>query len=238
MNEERPEGSQAVRRLLLGFVAVACLLGCAGGHTTMPPPRDAGFSAYRVGAPDLLAIVVLPDPVIEREATVRPDGMISLDLIGDVPAAGRTTEEVAADIQKRMSRYKRDARATVRLLEARSTEVTVLGEVRTPNTFPLVKRTRVVEAIGLVGGETMFARTGKIRVIRTDAGETVVYIVNLNDIRSGDLTTNIMLAEGDIVYVPPNVFARIGYAVNALFMPFQPFMGIANAFMGSAIAGR
>ena len=95
---------------------------------------------------------------------------------------------------------------------------------------------RVVEAIGQVGGETIFARTGRVRVIRSGGGETAVYLVDLNAIRGGDLSTNILLASGDIVYVEPNIFARIGYAMNALLLPFQPFMGIANAFMGSAIA--
>ena len=92
------------------------------------------------------------------------------------------------------------------------------------------------EAIGQVGGETIFARTGKIRVIRAAGAESAVYTVDLNAIRAGDQSTNMLLRSGDIVYVPPNVFARIGYAMNALLLPFQPFMGVAYAFIGSAIA--
>ena len=222
---------------LAGLVLAAS--GCGGAlrsYDPVPAPRGGAYAAFRVGAPDVLTVVILPDPPILREVVVRPDGMISLDLIGDIPAGGRTTEEIAADIETRIARFKRDAAVTVTLKETHSTAVTVFGEVRAPNTFPLVRETRVVEAIGQVGGETIFARTGRVRVIRSGGGETAVYLVDLNAIRGGDLSTNILLASGDIVYVEPNVFARIGYAMNALLLPFQPFMGIANAFMGSAIA--
>jgi polysaccharide export outer membrane protein len=225
------------RRASAGLaLLVAAALGCASSSNPVPAPSGASFGHYRVGAPDILDVTILPEPTIERQVVVRPDGMISMDLIGDVPAGGRSVDEIAADIEKRISRFKRDASVTVRLKEAQSTAITVFGEVRVPNTFPLVKETRVAEAIGKVGGETIFARTGKIRVIRSGGGEAAVYIVDLNAIRSGDMRTNIVLASGDIVYVPPNVFARIGYAMNLIFLPFQPFLGMANAFLGAAIA--
>jgi polysaccharide export outer membrane protein len=227
----------ADRRTSLGLAALALLgaLGCAS-HPLAPPPEAGSFAVYRVGAPDQLEVTVLPDPPIERRIVVRPDGMISLDLIGDVPAGGRTIEEIAADIEQRMSRFKRDASVSVRLAAAASTAVTVFGEVRAPRAFALTKETRVAEAIGQVGGETIFARTGKIRVIRAAGAESAVYTVDLNAIRAGDQSTNMLLRSGDIVYVPPNIFARIGYAMNALLLPFQPFMGVAYAFIGSAIA--
>jgi polysaccharide export outer membrane protein len=219
----------------LALLALWAALGCAS-YQPAPPPVEGSIPVYRVGAPDQLEVTVLPDPPIERRVLVRPDGMISLDLIGDVPAGGRTLEEIAADIEQRMSRFKLDASANVRLAEAASTAVTVFGEVRTPRAFPLTKETRVAEAIGMVGGETIFARTAKVRVIRSAGAESAVYVVNLNVIRAGDLSTNMVLRSGDIVFVPPNVFARIGYAMNTLFMPFQPFLGVAYSFLGSALA--
>jgi len=223
------------RRAAAGILVLLCAvaLGCAS-FESVPPPKAGAYAAYRVGAPDKLQVVVLPDPAIVREVSVRPDGMISMDLIGDVPAGGRTIDEISADIERRISRFKRDAKVTVSLLDPLSTAVTVFGEVKDPRAFPLAKQTRVAEAIGIVGGETIFARTAKIRVVRSGGGETVVYLVNLNAIRSGDLSTNILLTSGDIVYVPPNVFARIGYAVNALFLPLQPFFGFMGYF-GSVV---
>jgi polysaccharide export outer membrane protein len=225
------------RRTSAGLALLAAAaLGCASTSNPVPAPTGASYGSYRVGAPDILEVSILPEPTIERQVVVRPDGMISMDLIGDVPAGGRTVEEIASDIEKRIARFKRDASVTVRLKDAESTAITVFGEVRGPDAFPLVKETRVAEAIGMVGGETIFARTGRIRVIRSGGGEAAVYIVDLNAIRAGDMRTNIVLASGDIVYVPPNVFARIGYAMNLIFLPFQPFLGMANAFLGAAVA--
>jgi polysaccharide export outer membrane protein len=208
--------------------------GCGGAmrsYDKLPPPKAGAYATFRVGAPDILSVVVLPEPVIALpQVVVRPDGMISIDLIGDVPAGGRTVEEIAADIERRIARFKRDASVTVSLAQANSTAVTVFGEVNRPSSFPLTKDTRIAEAIGMVGGETMFARTGKIRIVRTSGGETAVFDVDLNAIRGGDLSTNILLASGDIVYVAPNMFARIGYAMNSLFLPFQPLFGMMRTF--------
>ena len=64
----------------------------------------------------------------------------------------------------------------------------------------------------------------------SDAAETAVFTVNLNHIRKGDLSTNIALRSGDIVYVPPNPFARVGYAPNSLLLPIQPFFGFLRTF--------
>jgi polysaccharide export outer membrane protein len=221
-----------------GAAMLALLLVAAQGCTginPVPPPKPGAYAPYRVGAPDTLGVTILPEPAIERTVTVRPDGMISLDLIGDVPAAGRMIDEIAADIEQRISRFKRDANVTVTLDQAMSTAVTVFGEVRGPSSFPLLKETRIAEAIGMVSGETLFATTSKIRVVRSGGGETVVYLVSLNAIRKGDLSTNMVLVPGDIVYVPPNIFARIGYAINTVLFPFQPFMGLFTSAVGSYI---
>lgn len=226
---------------LLGAVAAlaltAGLVACAGAGG--PPPGPASGS-YRVGPPDQLKITVLPEPVIEREATVRPDGMISVDLIGDVAAAGRTPEEIAHDIETRIGRFKRDARVTVALAAALSEQVTVLGEVGRPATFPLSRQTRVVEALGTVGGITVFAATSRIRLIRPNEGKTQVFSVDLDSIQSGDLSTNYLLQGGDLLYVPPGVMASIGYTLEAVLFPFQQLFGFGanvstKVFTGGAL---
>jgi polysaccharide export outer membrane protein len=161
--------------------------------------------------------------------------MITLPLIGEVVARDRTVSEITAEIQERIARYKRDPHVTVALAAAQSTDIVVLGEVNRPSSFPLVKETRVVEAIGLVGGTTEFGSDSHIRVIRTEDGVTKVMRVNLNAIRKGDLSTNLMLIPGDFVYVPPTAWARFGYALNALLMPFQPALGLGMGAASRAI---
>lgn len=231
-----------VRRPLAARIALAaCALLLAGGLSacsgTNGAPPGPQTLAYRVGPPDLLRITILPEPLIEREAVVRPDGMISVDLIGDVAAAGRTTEEIAADIENRIGRFKRDARVTVALGAALSTEVTVLGEVGRPSTFPLSRQTRVVEAIGTVGGTTTFAAKSRIRLIRTGEGKTQVYKVNLSNIQSGNMGTNYLLQGGDLVYVPPGVMAAIGYQLQALLFPFQQLLGFGGSITTKVFTG-
>ncbi len=222
------------RRACAALVSLAWLaLGCQTTLSAPPPVRS--YENYRVGAPDRLSVSILPDPVITRDVVVRPDGMISVDLIGDVPASGRTVDEIARDVEKRVARFKRGASATVAVVEARSTAITILGEVRSNQTFPLLKETRVIEAIGMAGGTAPFASLGNVRVIRSQGGETSVIGVDLKAIQRGDLATNLMLIPGDVIYVPPTLLARFGYGVQALLFPFQPLMGIATSAAGNAI---
>jgi polysaccharide export outer membrane protein len=218
----------------LALVLGAGLSGCTGTSGAPPGPQ---VTAYRVGPPDQLHITILPEPVIERDVIVRPDGMISIDLIGDIAASGRTTEEIAGDIETRIGRFKRDARVTVALGAALSSEVTVLGEISRPSTFPLSRQTRVVEAIGTVGGTTVFSATSRIRLIRTQDGKTHVYNIDLDAIQGGDLRTNYLLQGGDLVYVPPGIMASIGYAVQAALFPFQQIFGFGASVTTKVFTG-
>lgn len=229
-------GWARAQRIALVGLALAVATGCASSPNAAPPPKAKAFETYRVGPPDVLAVNILPDPRIEREVVVRPDGMISIDLVGDVPAGGRTVEEIAEDVQKRIARFKRGAMVTVSVTRATSTAVTLLGEVRANRAFPLVKETRAAEAIGLSGGVNPFANTDNIKVIRFTSGETVVYTVDMAAIQGGDLRTNVLLAGGDIIYVPPTFWARIGHAINAMLYPFAPFLGFGTSLAGSAAA--
>ncbi len=218
---------------IVSSALAALALGCT--TTLAPPPAVDAPPSYRVGAPDSLAIAILPEPTIEAEVQVRPDGMITVPLIGDVLAGGRTIPEIATEIEERIARFKRDPHVTVALAAASSTDIVILGEVGRPAAFPLVKETRIVEAIGLVGGTTAFSSDRNIRVIRTVDGETQVLRVDLSAIRKGDLSTNLILLPGDFVYAPPTLWARFGYALNTLLFPFQPLMGMARTVGGNLV---
>lgn len=209
-------------------------LACAGGNM-VPPPQAPPIEGYVVGAPDNLRILILPDPEIERDVRVRPDGMISIDLVGDVQAGGLTPTQIAESIREKITRFKRDAAVSVTVIDSPSQFVTVYGEVTTPGTFSLTAETRVSEAIGQVGGTRPFASLNKIRVVRTDGANTQVLRVRLRDIEKGDLSTNFVVEEGDLIVVPPTGLARVGYAVQMLLFPFQPV--ISGAASVGAVAG-
>ena len=103
-------GFRAVCALaLLSFVAMA---GCASIDPQPEPQPEKNFGTYRTAPPDQLLVSVLPEPLLERSVVVRPDGMISFDLVGDIPASGRTLDEIAKEIEGKIGEYKRGARVT------------------------------------------------------------------------------------------------------------------------------
>lgn len=224
--------SVALLALLIAPLAFATACSSPGVAPPLPTSR-----AYTVGPPDQLSVSILPEPEILREVVVRPDGMISVELIGDIPAAGRSTSEIAADIEKRIGRYKRDARVTVALKRALSSQVTVLGEVTRNATFPISRETRLTEALGMVGGPSFFAARTRVRVIRHQGESATVYRVNLKDIQKGDLSTNMMLQGGDIVYLPPTRMAVVGYAIQSLLFPIQQLIGFGSRVTTTVFTG-
>ena len=227
--------SNRSRLLAMAVLLVAGVaFGCA---SPSPAPKLEPSGVYRVGAPDVLTITVLPEPAIERQAIVRPDGMISIDLIGDVPAAGRTPEEIAADVEKRISKYKRGARATVAVSVAQSSTITILGEVSAPSTFSLNKDTRLIEAIGAVGGPTRFAAESRVRIVRSFGGSPRVLSANLSAIQNGDLSTNYKLEAGDLIVVPPTVWASIGYGIQAVTFPLSQLFGFGGNVATTVVTG-
>lgn len=223
--------------LMCVLVIVAATLFGACATTDTAPPAAPTAQPYRIGPPDHLVIHILPEPIIERSVVVRPDGMISIDLVGDVPAAGRTAEEIAEDIQTRIGRYKRDARVTVALQQSLSTEITIFGEVRRPGTFPLDRETRLAAALGRVGGPRPLAALSRIRIIRFEDGQTRVYKSNLKAIEKGDLSSNMLMRGGDIIIVPPTRWASVGYTVAALFFPIQQILGLGSKVTTTVITG-
>jgi polysaccharide export outer membrane protein len=216
--------------LLLALVATTACFARAVPPPVAPPP-----ATYRVGAPDDLLISILPEPVIERVVVVRPDGRISIDLIGDVVASGRTTEQLAGDIREKISRFKRDAVVTVSVVASKSSTITVFGQVSAPGSQILDRETRLAEAIGAAGGTNLFASLGRVRVVRSNPEETKILRVNLRDIQYGDQSTNFMLQDGDIVVVPPNAIARVGFALQTLLFPFQQ---VLSAGSGAFVVAR
>jgi polysaccharide export outer membrane protein len=217
-------------------VALAALAGCASTATPAPPPSRAD-RPYLVGPPDDLLITIRPEPAIVRQVVVQPDGKISVDMVGEVQAGGRTMTEISNEIAKRISPYIRSPQVTVSLVESKSIAITILGHVQRPATFPLQRDMRVSEAIGLVAGPTELGAASRIRVVRQTGGKPQVYRVNLDAIRAGDLSSNISLEAGDVIYVPPTVSASIGLALRGFFFPFQQIFGMGGSAARIAVTG-
>jgi len=222
----RSNRSAGIALLFAALGALACV------HSPNPAP-DVKYMDYLIGPPDRLTVTILPDPPVVEKVVVRPDGMITIQLIGDVPAGGKTTDQVAVDIQNRIGRFKRGALVTVALAEAESPVISVFGEVRNPTTFALTRQMRISEALGTVGGPTLFANSDEVQLVRPGSPPRLL-MVDLDAIRDGDLRTNIQVYGGDIVYVPPTALASVGYFFQQLLFPFTPFFGAAGIAAGVA----
>ena len=228
---------------LVGAVtfAVAMALGCA---SPMMPEGEAAPRAvasdvselYRVGASDRLVVRVLPDPAIERSVVVRPDGYFSLDLIGDVQAAGKTLREIGDEIEVRMEEFRQSPSVSVSLEQPLSNAVAVMGEVGTPTLFPLERDTTQSEAIARAGGATQLAAASRVRVIRKSGVDEVLYLADLNEIQGGDAATDMLLQRGDLVYVPPAATVEAGYALRRFLFPLEQLMQtVAGPLLGFLI---
>ncbi len=160
---------------------------------------------YIIGAEDVIEVSVWKSPDLSTSIMVRPDGMISLPLIGDVQANNRTAKELKDEIERRLTEYKQDPIVSIIVKEANSQAIFVTGEVARPGKYPLRSETTIVQAITLAGGFTQWADKDKVVIIRKSPmnPEGNRFIVKYSDIVSGkNMKANILLKAGDTVIVP------------------------------------
>lgn len=188
----------------LGAVTL-CLIVVAGCVPAEPTSVPLGLAdpGYHLGPEDTLMISVWKDEHLTREAVVRPDGMVSFPLIGDVPAAGLTVEEVRQDIAKRLARFVPSPHVSVALMKLQSYKIYVMGRVAKPGEYLVGHYTDVLQALSLAGGLTPFASENDIKIIRRESGDERVFFFRYGDIQKGrELKQNILLERGDVVMVP------------------------------------
>jgi polysaccharide export outer membrane protein len=203
---------------LYRFIALVLLLmltGCATAPGSSQAPKfnaDAqAVSTYHIGVDDQLQITVWHNPDLSVSVPVRPDGKITVPLIGDVVAGGKTPEEVAAEVKDKLQAYVRDPQVAVILTELRSHEylsrVRVTGAVRTPVSLPYRQGMTVLDAVLAAGGTTEFAAPDHTELYRKDGDSTKSYAVQLGNIlQQGELTTNYPVQPGDVITVPQRSF--------------------------------
>lgn len=184
-----------------------------------PEGTIAAEGKYIIGVRDELRIAVWRCPELERTVEVRPeDGRITYPLIGDVKAAGLTPKELAQQISNKLAYYVKEPRVAVGVQKFGDKKVYVFGEVLRRGTFRLERGDRIIDLISRAGGFTDNAVLSTTYVIRGGYEESRMIRVNLARlIHKGDLSQNVYLSEGDIVYVPQSEFENINYALRKLF---------------------
>jgi len=201
--------------VLFAVCVTALLSGCASNGLTEAPKIDPGAQAvttYRIGVDDQLQVTVWQNQDLSVSVPVRPDGKITVPLIGDVMAGGKTPEEVAAEIKEKLASYVRDPQVAVILTALRSHEylsrVRVTGAVRQPVSIPYRQGMTVLDAVLAAGGTTEFAAPDRTELFREGRnGVTTPYAVRLDKVlQKGDLDTNYPVQPGDVVTVPMRSF--------------------------------
>lgn len=192
-----------------GFIALVVMVLFTG--LLARPLYAEGGGTYQIGVDDVISINVWKNPELSVEVPVRPDGMVSMPLVGDVQAGGLTPEEVAQNIQNKLRIYIRDPRVAVIVTELVSHEflsrVRVTGAVVEPTSLPYRQGMTVLDAVLQAGGVTEFASSNGTKLYRKENGETKIYKVRLKDIlKKGKLETNIPLKPGDVITIPESVF--------------------------------
>ena len=172
----------------------------AMGATPAAAVVDPG---YRLGAEDVMLVSVWKDEQLTREVVVRPDGMFSFPLVGDIQAEDRTVEEIRTDLVKRLTRYIPNPNVSVAVTKVLSYKIYVVGRVNKPGEYLIGHYTDVLQALSLAGGLTPFAAENDIKVIRRIKGQQQVFRFRYGDVRKGqELEQNILLQRGDAVMVP------------------------------------
>jgi polysaccharide biosynthesis/export protein len=158
---------------------------------------------YVIGAEDVLSIVFWRDKEMSADVVVRPDGKISLPLLNDVEAAGRTPDQLRAQLIKAASKYLEEPTAAVVVKEIHSRKVFVSGQVGKSGSYPLIGEMNVLQAIAHVGGLLEYADSKNIVILRNEDGQERRFKFNYKDVVKGkNVLQNIMLKPGDTIIVP------------------------------------
>lgn len=190
------------------FLVLTLFIPCAFGQTeadrkVLPSQSEVNAGSYTIGKGDVLEVNVWREPMLSGEVVVRNDGMISIALAGDVHAAGRTTLDLKVEIQDRLRKYLGEPVVTVILRTPASQKFYVVGEVKTPGEYDLIKEMTVVQAIARAGGFTEWAKKDKLLILRSDGGTETRISVNYGDIVKGrSIEQNILLRANDTIVVP------------------------------------
>jgi polysaccharide export outer membrane protein len=196
-------GKRHVRFAILALFCLSCSnLAPDYPYSSEPNPL---LSEYVIGVADGVVITVWKHDEFNTSLNVRPDGLITLPLVGDMPAAGLTPSALKQAVTKELKSFiKGEAIVTVAVTAVNSYHVTVSGRVATPGRFNSSGYLTVADAIALAGGPDRFAKAEEVFIIRTDkSGKRRRIPVNYDQIKRGEhLHQNIYLLRGDQIFVP------------------------------------
>lgn len=197
----------------LSCLAIAIPLLSLSGCKTYPslnPDEKPVAHDYLIGPGDNVDIIVWRNPEVSMAVPVRPDGKITTPLVEDLPASGKTSTQLARDIEEALSKYIQQPVVTVVVTEfigPYTEQIRVIGEATKPQALPYREDMTVMDVMIAVGGMTDFAAGNKARIVRNVEGKQRQFGVRLDDlIRDGDVSANVPMRQGDVLVIPESFF--------------------------------
>jgi polysaccharide export outer membrane protein len=174
----------------------------AGANSQTPMSTGVDYASYVIGAEDVLQVTVWKEPTLSGTFPVRPDGMISLVLVGDVQAAGLTPLALGDKIAERLKKFIQDPGVTVVVTGVNSQRIFVIGQINKVGPLQLTSGMTPLQAISAAGGPSTFANTKKIYILRGTQGKQEKIPFNYKQALKGDNKQLIVLRPGDTIVVP------------------------------------
>ncbi|MCC7192895.1 MAG: polysaccharide biosynthesis/export family protein [Phycisphaeraceae bacterium] len=214
---------------LAAIIGGLSLMGCTTyrdyGAFVKDPRPVVTTTEYRIAPPDVITISSKRVREINGHTEqVRPDGKITLPLLGSFNVTGKTPEECSAELEKLAKEYYEDADVSLRVAGFNSKRIFVFGEVNSPGPYAYTGTNTILDTLA-VAQPTRLADPDHIHILRPDRHGKLVkrMTINMNDmVKRGDTTLDAVLEEGDIMYVPANGLAAIGLAMQQVLLPIQP----------------
>lgn len=198
-----------VRRISVVSCTILVLMFISGvmapseSHEAEPSARDLGWTGpFRLGAGDMLNVIIWKNKELSTIVTVRPDGMITYPLVGEVEVSGLTVSEVEERLSKQLKRQIQDPQVTIILEATHSFRVYVLGEVLQPGVFDLKGPVTVVQALAMARGLTTFASKSKIFVVPAARNGMRIPFNYDRYLHGEEVEQNVVLRPGDTIIVP------------------------------------
>jgi polysaccharide export outer membrane protein len=193
-------------------LAVVAMAGCSSPPSYPPASEQAGSYDwnYLVGPGDSIKVFVWRNPEVSGDFPVRPDGKMTMNLVEDLPAAGKTPSQLARDIEKALAKYIQEPIVTVIVaggVGPFDQQIRVVGEAAKPQALNYREKMSLVDLMIEVGGLTDFAAGNKAYILRTAGGKQERIGVRLEDlVKGGDISANVDMRPGDVLVVPESLF--------------------------------
>jgi polysaccharide export outer membrane protein len=172
----------------------------SGGNSSVS--RGYGTTEFRLGPEDVIEVSVYQDKELSATVPVRPDGKISLHIIGEIPASGKTATELQKEITQKYASIIANPAVTVMVKEVNSPKVSVGGEVKTPGMYKIGVGATILDVLAMAGGITEYAKKDNVMVIRVDANGREDHIkINLDDQIKGRRAGPFYVLPYDKIYV-------------------------------------